>query len=135
MDGTKRFPAWSPNFRSNEQPDSLQSVCLMGCHVFRRFDTDKDGVLTIAEFKNALSKYGFHLPIAPPRVHSSMGCLFALKANGKWGEIHKGYFVIHGTRFKIGQNMSGVVFLSTHKDPAIILLMTNVHVCCCSLFF
>jgi hypothetical protein len=29
--------------------------------VFRRFDTDKDGVLTIAEFKNALSKYGFHL--------------------------------------------------------------------------
>jgi len=29
--------------------------------VFRRFDEDKDGVLTQAEFKAALAKYGFHL--------------------------------------------------------------------------
>merc|ERR1719272_2846814 len=27
--------------------------------VFRRFDTDHDGVLTFAEFKQALAKYGF----------------------------------------------------------------------------
>jgi hypothetical protein len=29
--------------------------------VFRRFDTDKDGVLTLSEFKAALAKYGFRL--------------------------------------------------------------------------
>mmetsp|Transcript_81867 Transcript_81867/g.228093 ORF Transcript_81867/g.228093 Transcript_81867/m.228093 type:complete len:747 (+) Transcript_81867:82-2322(+) len=29
--------------------------------VFRRFDTDHDGVLTVAEFKQALEKYGFQL--------------------------------------------------------------------------
>jgi hypothetical protein len=29
--------------------------------VFRRFDTDHDGVLTLAEFKQAIAKYGFRL--------------------------------------------------------------------------
>merc|ERR1719409_2133269 len=32
--------------------------------VFRKFDTDHDGVLTQAEFKAALEKYGFQLPDA-----------------------------------------------------------------------
>lgn len=30
-------------------------------HIFRRFDSDHDGVLTLAEFKSALQKYGFNM--------------------------------------------------------------------------
>merc|ERR1719247_294715 len=41
--------------------ESMRQQFPMVRDVFRRFDTDKDGVLTLSEFKAALAKYGFRL--------------------------------------------------------------------------